>query len=122
MQIFEILKKSIIEELDGAKSEENSERYKNALILYSKSMFGVCDYIITINKLKLPDDHRERFEILERYFPFVYRTVNSVFKKYIDTYFKPADKSGCEVIKNAIRELATVEKLDQEIKTIIKKI
>jgi len=86
MDTIEILKFSIIEEIEGALSEEKNKRYKNAVILYSKAIFSLCDYIIIINKLKLPSDHTERFKILDGYFPVIYRTVKKVFGKYVDTY------------------------------------
>ena len=122
MATIDILKISIIEELEGALSEEKNKRYKNALILYSKAMFSLCDYIIAINKLKLPSDHKERFEILDRYFPAIYRIVRKVFGKYIDTYIKPSDKEGCERMKNAIREIEDIGKINSEIKEVIKKL
>ncbi len=122
MAVTDVLKASILEEVEGAKSEESQGRLKNALILYSKAMFSVCDYIIAINKLKLPEDHKERFEILDRYFPFVYRTVNKVFKKYVETYLKPTDNDACEGMKHALRELTNVEKIDPEIKAALARI
>jgi len=122
MPIIDILKSSILEEIQGAQSEQGKGRYKNALILFSKALFSLCDYIIAVNKLKLPDDHRERFEILEQYFPSIYRTVSRVFRKYVDTYLKPSDKDGCEGMKNAIRELSSAEKLDPELKAALEKI
>lgn len=91
------------------------------MILYSKAMFSMCDYVIAANKLKLPDDHKERFEILDRYFPFVYRTVSRVFRKYVETYLKPSDKEGCEGMKNALRELSSVERIEPEIKAALEK-
>lgn len=54
MAVIDVLKSSILEEIEGARSEEGQGRLKNALILYSKAMFSVCDYVIAINKLKLP--------------------------------------------------------------------
>ena len=122
MAVIDVLKTSIIEEIKGAQSEETQHRLKNALILYSKALFSICDYVIATNKLKLPDDHSERFQILERYFPFIHRTVSKVFRKYVDTYLKPADQEACEGMKNAVRELSTVEKLDQELKDSLAKI
>lgn len=121
MDVVAVLKAGVLEELKGAKSEEGNGRFKNALILYSKAIFSLCDYIIAVNKLKLPEDHKERFEILDRYFPFIHRTVSKVFRKYVETYTKPSDKESCEGIKNALRELSDVEKLDEELKAALKK-
>ena len=122
MQVIEVLKSSIFEELGGAQSEETQGRFKTALILYSKAVFSICDYIIAANNLKLPNDHGERFKILDRYFPFVYRTVSKVFHKYVETYLKPSDKESCEGVKHALRELGNVEKLDQDIKAALAKV
>src|SRR3989344_3327591 len=119
MSVTDVLRASILEEVHGAQSEETQGRFKNALILYSKAVFSVCDYVIATSKLKLPEDHRERFEILDRYFPFIYRTVNKIFRKYIDTYLKSSDKESCGGIKHALRELSNVEKLDPEIKAAL---
>jgi len=122
MDILEILKKSIIEELTGAESEYKLARYKNAIILYSKAIFSLCDYIIALKKLKLPKDHSERFRILERHMPELYSIVDKLFKKYTDTYLKPTDIESCDGMKNAIKEINRIEKLDGEIKAIIEKI
>lgn len=122
MPIIETLKASIIEEIKGAESEYVKKRYKNALILYSKAIFSLCDYLIAINKLKLPENHEERFRILERYFPKIYKIVNRLFRKYTDTYLKPSDKESCEGMKNAIKEINRIKEFSKEIKTFIEEI
>ena len=122
MTLLDILKASVLEELQGAQSEEKQGRYKNALILYSKALFSLCDYVIIKNNLKPPNDHKERFEILDQYFPFIYRTVKKVFRTYIDTYVKPTDQESCEGMKHALRELRETEKLDPAIKTALEQV
>ncbi|HLD05638.1 MAG TPA: hypothetical protein VJG90_08005 [Candidatus Nanoarchaeia archaeon] len=122
MTLLDVLKASVLEELQGAQSEEQQGRYKNALILYSKALFSLCDYVIVKNNLKPPEDHRERFDILDRYFPFIHRTVKKVFRAYIETYLKSSDQESCEGMKYALRELREVEKLDPEIKTALEQV
>ncbi|MEW6062923.1 MAG: hypothetical protein AB1571_00940 [Nanoarchaeota archaeon] len=122
MTILNTLKNSILEELVGAENEYKLGRYKNALILYSKAIFSMCDLLIAIKNLRLPKDHNERFRVLERYLPAVYKIVDKVFKKYTDTYLKPTDKESCEGMKNAIKEINSIERFDKEIKTFIEKI
>ncbi|MFH1054096.1 MAG: hypothetical protein V1740_06780 [Candidatus Woesearchaeota archaeon] len=57
------------EEYEGGIEQFEKQRYKNATILLSKSLFALCDMII-LNKLrKLPKNHGERFRILEDHFP-----------------------------------------------------
>lgn len=122
MNTIEVLRESIIEELGGGESEHKAERYKNALILFSKALFSICDYIIAAKNLKLPEDNSERFRILERHFPEIYLIVDRVFKTYTDTYLKPSDKESCEGLKNAIRNVGKAEKLEPKLKAIIEKI
>lgn len=122
MAIIDILKNSIIEEIEGAVSEFNFNRHKNALILFSKALFSMSDYLITGKNLKLPENHEERFRILQRYMPSVYHIVDKLFKKYTDTYLKPTDKESCTGMKNAIKKLAELENFDREIKEIAEKI
>lgn len=122
MHLKDILENSIIEEIKGAESEFNENRFKNALILYSKAIFSMCDLLILQRKLKLPENHPERFRILEKYIPKVYRIVDRLFKKYTDTYLKPSDKESCEAIKNAIKEIDRIEIFSEKIKTFIEKI
>ncbi|MFH1066060.1 MAG: hypothetical protein V1734_06140 [Nanoarchaeota archaeon] len=122
MNIIEVLRESIIEELGGAESEYNLGRYKNALILFSKALFSICDYIIASKNLKLPEDHSERFRILQRHLPEIYFIVDKVFKTYTDTYLKPSDKESCEGLKNAIRDVGKIEKPEPKLKAIIEKV
>jgi uncharacterized protein (UPF0332 family) len=82
MDIKTILRKGIIEELNGAESEFKIGRYKNALILYSKTIFSMCDYLILIKGLRLPKEHSDRFRILEQYLPNIYKIVDKIFKIY----------------------------------------
>lgn len=122
MAIIDTLKNGIKEEIEGGISEFNLNRYKNALILFSKALFSMSDYLIAIRNLKLPENHEERFRILERYMPKIYYILDRLFKKYTDTYLKPTEKESCMAMKNAIKKLAESENFDKEIKEIAEKI
>lgn len=122
MALADILENSIIEEITGAIDEFNEKRFKNSLILYSKAIFSMSDLLILQRKLKLPENHPERFRILQRYIPEVYRIVDKLFKKYTDTYLKPSDKEACEAMKNAIKQINKIESFSEKIKTFIEKI
>lgn len=122
MVLIDVLESSFIEEITGALHEFNEKRYKNSLILYSKAIFCMCDLLILQKKLKMPENHPERFRILERYAPKVYRIVDKLFKKYTDTYLKPSDKESCEAMKDAIKQINGIEGFSEKIKTFIEKI
>ncbi len=119
METKDILADSVAEEIIGAESEYKANRYKNALILFSKALFSLCDYIIACRRLKLPKDHSERFRILERHIPEIYSVVDRVFKTYTDTYLKPSDKESCEGIKNAIKQAGRTENIEPKLKAVI---
>ncbi len=117
---MEELKKTFIEEYEGAFEQLEKGRYKNATILFSKALFALCDYIVYSKIQKLPKNHAERFRILEEYSPQIYSVVDIIFTHYTDAYSKPALKETCEKIKNGIKKIATTEKLPEEIKNIIR--
>lgn len=40
----------------------------------------------------------------------------------LKAYLKPTDKDACEGMKNALRELSSIEKLEPEIKAALAKV
>jgi hypothetical protein len=116
----EEIKKTFIEEYEGAQEQLEKTRYKNAAILFSKSLFAICDFLIYIKLNKLPKNHNERFRILEEFFPEIYQTVDNIFDHYTDAYSKPILKETCEMIKNGIKKIVRNEELPKEIKEIVK--
>ena len=113
------LKETFIEEYQGASEELNKKRFKNATILFSKSLFAVCDILIHSKLSKLPKNHTERFRLLEEYFPEVYSKVDVIFNEYRDAYSKPILKETCEKIQNEIREITKTKGIPDEIKKIV---
>ena len=116
---MEELIQTFLEEYNGAKDELSKGRYKNATILFSKALFAVCDILIQNKLNKLPNNHSERFRILEDYFKEVYEIVDGVFDKYTDSYSKPILKETCESIKNGIKKINKIADLPAEIKKAI---
>jgi len=113
------LEKTFIEEYIGAEEQLEKERYKNATILFSKALFAICDMLIFEKISKLPNNHRERFIILQEYLPEAYAIVDSVFKDYTDAYSKSLNKANCEQIKNGIKKINRTNNVPEEIKKII---
>ncbi|MFH1440394.1 MAG: hypothetical protein ABIG89_07530 [Candidatus Woesearchaeota archaeon] len=76
--------------------------YTSATILYFKTWFALQDFVL-LNKLgQSPKDHNERFRLLEKHFPDVYRELDKEFSTYRDTYSKIMDEEDCERIKNIV--------------------
>jgi len=116
---MEELEKTFIEEFQGANEELGKGRYKNSTILFSKSLFALCDFLIFSKLKKLPKNHGERFRILEDYLPEVYSIVDPIFSHYTDAYSKPVLKETCEKIKNAVKKIIENNELPEEIKKIL---
>ena len=117
--IMEEIKKTFLEEFEGAEEQLEKERYKNAAILFSKSLFALCDFLIYSKLDKLPKNHHERFRILEEYFSEIYSIVDNIFSHYTDAYSKPILKETCELIKNGIKKIIRNKELPEEIKKTV---
>lgn len=114
------LEKTFIEEYAAAMLLEHEKFQKASLILFSKSLFALADYIIFKKYNKLPKNHTERFRILENKEPNIYSAVNSVWSKYIGTYSKPSANESIGLFKKIIRELTENEGISEDIKKAIK--
>lgn len=115
---MEELIKTFMEEHEGALEQLEKERYKNAAILFSKSLFALCDLLIYGKLSKLPKNHSERFRVLEGYFPAIYLVVDNIFSHYQDSYSKPVLKETCEKIKNEAQKIIRNNELPEEIKKL----
>ncbi len=110
------------EEYEGGLDQLSKARYKNSIILFSKSLFALCDLLIYKKLKTLPNNHAERFRILQDYFPSAYHIVDQVFGKYTDSYTKPVLKTTCEMMKNAVKTISAHENLPAEVKEYLKKV
>ena len=116
------LKEGFKEFLEGGLDEENKERYKLAVTAYFKAITQVADLIILRKSGLTPNNHNERFRLLEKGFPLIYKSIDNVFKTYQDTYSMPISKESCSLVKNEIKKIITNAGLSQEFKEIIAKI
>ena len=120
MEIAEELEKTFLEEYEGGIEQLEKNRYKNAVILLSKSIFALCDIIIYQKLNRLPKNHNERFRILEEYFKDIYSIVDNIFSHYTDAYSKPILKETCTKFKDAIHKITENRDLSKEIKEATK--
>ncbi len=112
------LSKTFQEEYEGALDELAKKRYKNATILFSKALFALCDCLIQQKFHKLPQNHSERFRLLEKYFPETYKIVDKIFSHYTDAYSQPVLQETCTLIKHGIKTIAGTENVPEEIRKI----
>ena len=79
--------------------------YTSATILYFKLIFSFFDLTILNSKGETPKDHNERFRILQKDFPDLYKFLDKYFNVYRDTYTLTIDKETCDKIKNGIKKI-----------------
>ena len=77
----------------------------SAAILYFKALFAALDCIILKKEGKVPNDHEERFRVLEQKFPYLYGVLDSIFRIYRATYRTVIQKDDCEKVRKNVREI-----------------
>ncbi|MBI5797499.1 hypothetical protein HZA98_01185 [Candidatus Woesearchaeota archaeon] len=116
------LELSFIEEYESALLLLEYSKHKSAVILLSKALFVLVDYILFLKYRKLPKNHIERFRILEQKEANIYSLVDSVWSKYTDTYSKPSAEESIKLLQKVIIEIISQdETVSQKIKNIIGK-
>ncbi|HIH42200.1 TPA: hypothetical protein HA246_01010 [Candidatus Woesearchaeota archaeon] len=96
------------------------QKPKSTIILLSKALFALVDYIIFKEYKKVTDNHTDRFRILRTKLPIIHKTVDNVWNRYTDTYTKPAVEETITLLKSAIKEISNHETVSQKIKEAIK--
>lgn len=117
-----MLKAGLTEYIEGGLDEEAKGRFKLAFTAYFKAITQICDLLIQRKIGKTPSNHTERFRLLESYLPDVYTGVNEFFNTYRDTYSKSISKEACLLVKDEIKRIIKVRKLEKELKEVLQKI
>ena len=115
----EELKNTFLEEYSSANVLKEMGRLKSAVILLSKALFALCDYILLKKLGKLPKNHSERFRFMELKERVLFLEVDSVWSKYTDTYSKPSNEESFKLLIESITRIIKNEKACEEIKRII---
>jgi len=95
----ELIISTLKEYLESAKDDESKGRIKSAITMYFKALIEICDFLIYNKILKIPFNHTNRFELLERFFPEIYRIVSPLFKIYRKTYSQEVTKEDLDNVK-----------------------
>ncbi len=120
MGMLEELENTFIEEYQAAELLISNLMTKSALILYSKALFALCDYLILLKYNKLAKNHSERFRILKIKESQIYELIDSVWDKYTDSYSKPTEDESVRLFKSAITNVIKNEDFSEKIKEAVK--
>jgi len=77
--------------------------YTSATILYFKCFFVLLDYILLKTIQKTPQDHTERFRLLEQHLPGLYNVLDKYYPIYRDTYTIAIEKEKCDEIRKHVQ-------------------
>ncbi len=117
MDQLQELEMGFIEEYESALLLLKYSKKKSAIILFSKALFALVDYILFSRYKKLPKNHTERFRILQQKEERIYTLVDSVWSKYTDTYSKPSVEESIDLLQSVIIEVISYDGiLSQKIK------
>ena len=101
----DILLENAKEYYEGALESEKKANYNTSWTLYFKSFVSLLDYYIYLKKGIIPKSHTDRFRILEKDYPDLYRKIDGDFEFYQKSYRERLTKEACEVLKKDAREL-----------------
>ena len=115
-----ILISSIQEFLETAKDSEEKNRLKSSVTMYFKTIVEACDFFIYNKLLKVPDNHKERFEYLKKFDYELNEEVYSLFNIYRKTYSQKVDVADLVIIKNGTEKILRKLGIDQALKQMAK--
>lgn len=122
MAAKEIYEDGFVEYVDGGLREEKEGRYRCAVDLYYKAITQLCDYILLTQKNKISTSHSNRFRLLEELFPEIYQIIDDLFTTYTEVYVDYREKKHCEDVKNGIKKIISIAKIEGRIKAISEKL
>ena len=118
----EVLRSGMREFVEGGLEEEEKGRLRLAATAYFKAVTQICDYLIFKKYARIPSSHTDRFRMLERGFPEIYKIVDRIFGVYRDTYSEIVTRNSCRLIKDELAEIIRLAGLEEDIKEIVRKI
>lgn len=105
----QIIIDALEEYIASAKDNEDKQRLRAALTLYFKALVEGCDLLLYDKLLKVPSNHTERYEMLQRFFPDIYKITSPLFAIYRKSYSQVVTKEDVKKVKdgaNAVKEKA----------------
>ena len=118
----ETYKKLFEEFLDGAINEEVIGRYNSAISNYYKALTTLCSLLIYLRNRKTANSHQEVDLFMSVLFPDIRKNIDGLYKTYTSTYQILKTKKDCEEIKNGIKRVIKLGRLEKDFKEALEKI
>lgn len=108
--------------LDSAIDEEMKSRYNAAISNYYKALSTLSSLIIYRKNRKTANSHQEVDLFLTTLFPDIKKSIDGLYKSYTGTYQTLKKKSDCIEIKDGIKTVIRMAKIEEEFKETLDKI
>jgi len=102
---MEDLKLNAMEFESSGEDNLKKERWNAAVADFFRAISNNCDYLIYKQIKIIPKNHNERFNLLEKYFPKVYKNIRTLFEKYRESYNIRLSKEDALFLKKHLNEL-----------------
>jgi len=91
--------------LTKAKEADNDKAHNSAVTLYFKAIAVLVDLFIFRKDGFIPSNHSERFRILDRKYPHLYRIMDKDFPIYQQSYQLRLGKEYSEVLRKDVEKV-----------------
>jgi hypothetical protein len=116
----EVILASVREFLETARDAEEKSRLKSSVTMYFKAIVEACDFFIYSKVLKVPDNHKERFDYLKKFDYELNEEVYTLFNIYRKTYSQKVDVADLVIIKNGTEKILKKLGIDKTLNQMAK--
>ncbi len=89
----------------NALEAERRQEYNSAVTLFFKTISSLSDLFILIKEGKIPNNHSERFKLLELKYKEIYQIIDKDFPFYQDSYKSRLNKETSNMLKEDARKI-----------------
>ena len=101
----QILLDNIREFYKNALKAEKKGDFNTAVTLYFKALAVLADLYILRKEGRIPNNHSERFRILEEKYYEIYRIIDKDFLDYQNSYRLKLNKENCQILREDVERL-----------------
>lgn len=97
---------------EWAERAYKEKSYTVAVSNYYKALAELCDYFLLKTTGFNPSNHSERFRLLHRNIPTLYKIADELFKFYRKTYSHISDQKNADFVRSKLIEAKKYVRID----------
>ena len=106
---------NIKEYMENAKYTYGKKNFNSAITLFFKALVAACDLELFKKFGIIPSSHENRFRLLQKKMPDVYKILDRDFPLYIESYTTVTSKDTTDLVKSDVEQLIKKFGTDKEI-------